>query len=86
MSSEWVQECIFCGGSGIDPESFHSGVYDDNYMEPPYLEPCICQYTHWCSCGFGEAFNSDCAIWCGHGHYNGKCPPLYATLTLFGEE
>lgn len=39
------RNCQRCRGTGIDPEHSHSGVYDDNYMEPPVVEPCTgCQY------------------------------------------
>lgn len=33
--------CQRCRGTGIDPEHSHSGMYDDGYMEPPVLEPCV---------------------------------------------
>ena len=45
-ATERQKRCQRCRGTGIDPEHSHSGVYEDNYMEPPVIEPCMdCQFT-----------------------------------------
>ena len=84
---EWVQDCIFCEGTGIDWENSLPAEGPSYYSmgEPPHYEPCICQFDLRCSCGFGLAFAGECGIWCGNGHYDGDCPPIMATLRLLDD-
>ena len=52
----WEQVCLFCEGTGIDIDNSDPGSGPTEYSmgEPPYWEPCICQYAliHTCrDCG-----------------------------------
>lgn len=42
----WEQLCLFCWGTGIDHENSYPAEGPTCYSmgEPPYIEPCICQY------------------------------------------
>jgi hypothetical protein len=46
MTRKWVQDCILCLGSGIDIDNSDPGSGPTEYSmgEPPYWEPCICQF------------------------------------------
>lgn len=85
-TSEWEQLCVFCEGTGIDETNSYpaSGPSYDSMGEPGHIEPCICQYDLVCSCGYGAAFGQVCVLWCGHGHYDGMCPPVHAELRVDG--